>query len=340
MANDHVPRVSIGLPVYNGERFIRATLDSILAQTFRDFELIICDNASTDATERICREYASRDSRIRCIRHAINLGPAANYNSCFDPVRGEFFRWAAADDVIAPELLELSVAALDNDPTAIGAYPNSREIDAEGNALFDHNTPVDLANPSAARRLASYVFVDHRQGAGAVLWSLIRTPVLRNWSPLKGSFPSADRVFMTNLLLRGRLLLLNPILFFNREHGNRSQSSLDRGKIRPGSRLVHHIGCGPVPGYDWWDSTKKGRIVFPEWRWLYEYYKAVLGAELSLGEKLGCGRVLARLTLRFLPRLARDLVIAAEQLFNRVTGLGPQLIARPVALTPAARTAN
>lgn len=336
MATDRPPRVSIGLPVYNGERFIRATIDSILAQTFTDFELVICDNASTDSTERICREYASRDNRIRYIRHARNLGPAGNYNSCFEHSRGEFFRWAAADDLIAPELLQLSVDALDRDSAAIGVYPNSREIDADGKPLFDHNTPVDLANPSAAQRLSSYVFVDHRQGAGAVLWSLVRCDVLRRWSPLKGSFPSADRVFMTNLLLSGRLLLLTPILFFNREHGNRSQSSLDRGKVRPNSRLVHFIGCGPVPGYDWWDASKKGKIVFPEWRWLGEYYRAVWRAKLSIGERLGCARVLARLTLRFVPRLARDVLIAAEQIFNRVTGLGPQAAAAPPLFRAAA----
>ena len=332
------PRLSVGLPVYNGQRFLRAALDSLLAQTFTDFELIICDNASTDATEQICREYATRNRRVRYVRHAANIGPAANYNACFALARGEFFRWAAHDDLVAPELFQLSIDALDRDPSAVAVYPNSREIDSDGRALFDHPTRVDLDDRSPARRLSSYLGVDHRRGFGAVLWSVMRAEVLRQWSPLKGSFPSGDRVFITQVLLRGRMLRLEPVLFFNREHGDRSQSSFDRTKVRPGSRLVKYIGCGPVPGYAWWDETKKGRIVFPEWRWLWEYYKAVGGARLSVSEKLACARVLALVTLRFAPRLARDLIIATEQFVNCLTGLGPTTPVAPPHPLPTAPT--
>jgi glycosyltransferase involved in cell wall biosynthesis len=337
-ASQRAPRLSVGLPVYNGQRFLRAALESILAQTFRDFELIICDNASTDATEQICHECAARDARVRYFRHPANIGPAANYNACFRHARGELFRWAAHDDVIAPELFQLSIDALDRDPGAVAVYPNSCEIDAEGKRLFDHATRVELEDTTVARRLASYLFVDHRKGFGAVLWSVMRADVLRQWSPLKGSFPSADRAFIVNVLLRGKMLRLEPVLFFNREHGDRSQSSFDRTKVRPGSRLVKYLGCGPVPGYAWWDETKKGKIVFPEWRWLREYYRAVTGARLSLGDKLGCYGALALLTVRFAPRLVRDLIIATEQFFNRATGLGPQAPAAPTHPLPATPT--
>ena len=332
------PRLSVGLPVYNGQRFLRAALESILAQTFNDFELIVCDNASTDATEQICREYASRDPRVRYFRHPSNIGPAANYNACFRHARGELFRWAAHDDVIAPQLFQMSIDALDRDAAAVAVYPNSCEIDADGKRLFDHATRVELQDPCVARRLASYLFVDHRKGFGAVLWGVMRADVLRQWSPLKGSFPSADRVFIVNVLLRGTMLRLEPVLFFNREHGDRSQSSFDRTKVRPGSRLVKYLGCGPVPGYAWWDQTKKGKIVFPEWRWLWEYYRAVAGARLGLGETLGCLGVLALVSMRFAPRLVRDLVIGAEQFFNRVTGWGPQSHVAPVQPLPATPT--
>src|SRR5262245_55195681 len=112
-----VPRLSIGVPVYNGQRFLRATLDSLLAQTFTDFELIICDNASTDGTEAICREYAARDPRVTYVRHDRNLGPAPNYNACFAHARGELFKWAAADDVVEPKFLQRCIEMLDSDPT-------------------------------------------------------------------------------------------------------------------------------------------------------------------------------------------------------------------------------
>ncbi|ADR19063.1 glycosyltransferase family 2 protein [Calditerrivibrio nitroreducens] len=93
------PQVSIGMPVYNGAKFISEALDSLLAQTFTDFELIISDNASTDETEAICREYAAKDKRIRYIRQRENLGAAANFKYVLDQAEGEYFMWAAADDV-------------------------------------------------------------------------------------------------------------------------------------------------------------------------------------------------------------------------------------------------
>ena len=99
------PRVSIGLPVYNGENFLEFALDSILGQTFQDFELIISDNASTDATESICRRYAAKDSRIRYYRNPNNQGAAQNYNRVFALARGEYFKWAAHDDVCKPNYL-------------------------------------------------------------------------------------------------------------------------------------------------------------------------------------------------------------------------------------------
>ena len=115
----HVPRLSIGLPVFNGEQFIRAAVESILAQSFSDFELIISDNASTDMTPAICREYAQRDSRIRFIQQSENRGGAWNFNHVFSLARGSYFKWAPCDDVIAPTYLERCIEALDRTPAAV-----------------------------------------------------------------------------------------------------------------------------------------------------------------------------------------------------------------------------
>lgn len=98
MQNKHIPKVSIGMPVYNGEKFIRKALDSLLTQTFTDFELIISDNASTDATAEICKEYAAKDARIRYVHHSINRGSVWNFNFVLKEACEEFFMWAAADD--------------------------------------------------------------------------------------------------------------------------------------------------------------------------------------------------------------------------------------------------
>ena len=100
-----VPRLSIGLPVYNGENYLAESLDALLGQTYEDFELIISDNASTDGTADICRRYAKQDSRIRYIRQPRNIGCAPNHNTG-RYARGELFKWASDDDLYARDLIE------------------------------------------------------------------------------------------------------------------------------------------------------------------------------------------------------------------------------------------
>ena len=102
-----VPQVSIGMPVYNGAKFIREALNSLLAQTFTDFELIISDNASTDGTEGICQEYVAKDKRVRYVRQPQNIGAAANFFFVLDEAQAEYFMWAAADDLWDKNWLEL-----------------------------------------------------------------------------------------------------------------------------------------------------------------------------------------------------------------------------------------
>src|SRR5207244_8337852 len=119
----HIPRVSIGLAVYNGERFLRQTLDSIAAQTFEGFELVISDNASSDSTEEICRTYAARDSRIKYSRNSVNIGGNDNFNRAFRLSSGQYFRWSAADDIFAPTSLEVCVNVLDEHAEVVLCYP-------------------------------------------------------------------------------------------------------------------------------------------------------------------------------------------------------------------------
>ena len=111
------PRVSIGLPVYNGEKYLRAALDCILRQDYADFELVICDNASSDGTEAICREYAARDGRIRYTRNETNIGASGNYKRVFELSRAEFFKWASHDDTFHPSLVRRCMEVFATAPT-------------------------------------------------------------------------------------------------------------------------------------------------------------------------------------------------------------------------------
>jgi glycosyltransferase involved in cell wall biosynthesis len=130
-----MPRVSLAMPVYNGENYVAEALDSILAQDFADFELIITDNASTDSTEAICRDYARRDPRIRYHRHPRNLGAAPNYNSGYELATGEYLKWCAHDDRISANYLSECVRLLDADPQVALAFGRTQCIDGAGAPL-------------------------------------------------------------------------------------------------------------------------------------------------------------------------------------------------------------
>src|SRR5262245_22546450 len=280
------PRVSIGVPVYNGAKFLRQTLDSILVQTFTDFEVILCDNGSTDDTPLICDEYARRDSRVRLWRSPSNLGPSANYNKCFELSRGELFKWNAADDLIAPDFVEKCVRVLDANPDVVSVYPRSKRINEKGEVFGEYPTELDLSSRNAAVRLWKYVFANHRKHHAAELWGVMRADKIRQWSPLKGSFPSADRVTVGRVILAGPLKRVEEYLFFDRTHAGRSELSVDKSVIRQGSKLAKYIGCGPMPPYQWWDASKAGKIVFPEWRWLWEYWRGVFLVRIPAVQRL------------------------------------------------------
>src|SRR5207248_940805 len=130
--NGRIPQISVGMPLYNADRFLQETLDSILAQTFVNFELVISDNASNDRTEEICRAYAARDSRIRYYRKEINRGAAWNHNRVFELSRAKYFKWACYDDLLAPTFLEKCVAVLDCDPGVVLCFSIFRDFDDYG----------------------------------------------------------------------------------------------------------------------------------------------------------------------------------------------------------------
>jgi glycosyltransferase involved in cell wall biosynthesis len=127
----HVVKVSIGFPVHNGEKFIRQALDSVLAQTFLNFELIICDNASTDGTEAICQEYMEKDARIRYVRHAENMGGYSNFQYVLAISKASYFTWLSHDDLMYPDFLKFGVAYLESHIECV-CYSGSIEVIDEG----------------------------------------------------------------------------------------------------------------------------------------------------------------------------------------------------------------
>src|SRR5215470_10065074 len=137
-----VPRLSVGLPVYNGEKYLTESIESLLGQSYKDFELIISDNASTDSTADICRRYANQDSRIRYIRQPRNIGLAPNHNFVVDQSHGEFFKWAASDDLYGRELLQSCIDALDQHPDVVLAHSWTAAIDSAGKVIQAYRYPL------------------------------------------------------------------------------------------------------------------------------------------------------------------------------------------------------
>ncbi len=311
------PRVTIGVPVYNGERFIRATLDSLLAQTFTDFELIIADNASTDGTKAICEDYVRKDLRVIYVRNPRNLGPAANYNIPLDRARGEFFKWNAADDVCGPDFLKLTVAALDANPDAVIAYPRTKVIDADGNFVRDYDYELDLSHKSPHVRLRRLACVDHKRHGAHEMFGLMRTARLIE-AGKKRCHVRADSVVLVRMALLGPFVRVEDFQFYNRDHNARSSKYLARRNVRNGSKLSGYLGVGPLPSAEWWDASMKGKIVFPDWRVMQEYYKAVAEMRLSFIERLKCHTSLAYYDVRHTPKLMRDLIIATEQALRQI----------------------
>ena len=328
------PKVSIGVPVYNGQKYIRFTLDSLLAQTFTDFEVIVTDNCSTDTTPQIIAEYAERDSRIRYVKNPTNVGPARNYRISMDLARGQYFKWNPADDVCAPTFLERCVKVLDEDPSIVVAYPRTNVIDTNGEIVDTYQYEIDFDVPSPALRLWRMMTVNHKEHGAHELYGLMRLSELRK-TPGMRTHVRGDSVLLARLALLGRLRRIDEFLFFNRDHTDRSSKYLSKKLVRKGSRLSKYLGCGPLPSAEWWDPSLKGRIVFPEWRVLREYARAVEEtSSLRPADRAACYVNVALFALKHSPKLARDLIIATEQTINSALGIADNTSDRPSGVAP------
>jgi glycosyltransferase involved in cell wall biosynthesis len=301
------PLVSIGLPVRDGQRYVRAALESLLAQTLTDFEVIICDNNSNDDTPAICREYAARDSRIRYYRNDTDLGPAANHNRCFEYSRGKYFKWHAHDDLIAPDFLQKCVAVLEGDSQIVNCHTLTRVVDENGVFVRDYEFRTQTDSPCVSRRFGRLINVSHRQHVGYEIFGVWRRDALAQ-TPLEKADAHGDRILLVRMSLRGRFHEVREPLFFARAHAKQSmQAQTRRG------RLSRWIGAGPQPPAEWWDESKRGKIVFPEWNLLAEYWSAIREvSNLSAGDRLRCRLWVMAWVLGNWHKLARDLALAIE----------------------------
>jgi len=307
MRPPNVPKVSIGLPVYNGERYLREAIDSILAQTMDDFELIICDNASTDGTEVVCREYVDRDDRIRYYRNDDNLGASRNFNRTVELALASYFKWAAHDDALAANYLARCVEILDHEPTVVLSHSDAWIIDENTRRIGkQHYAEGYAGSPDPARRFADLVRDDR---LNLDVFGVFRTATLRR-TRLLDTYVGSDRILRAHIGLLGRFHIVQERLFLSRDHRERCVHTLP----------AHHLRV------EWFDPSQKGRRVFPHWKFLYEYARLVRVCPLSRLQRSRCRLALLRWLVQDLnwARLATDIVIgcapSAWRLLAAATG--------------------
>jgi glycosyltransferase involved in cell wall biosynthesis len=292
------PLVAVGLPVYNGEEFLGAAIESVLAQSFRDLELIISDNASTDRTERICGGYASRDARVSYHRASENHGIVWNYNRVFELSSSEFFMWFSHDDILASNYLERCVEVLRKEPSVVLCFSNWGEIDAGGQLLGTQKSRVVMDSEKRVERFREAIRLDHL----CEPWcGVTRSETLKK-TPLYGSFADYDRVLIAELGLHGKFLEIPETLFFRREHMARSIY------VHP-TRFERTV---------WIDPRKAGAIIFPHFRELREFWAAVGRVRLSLFERASCYWALLKWTGTNWRKIRADLGMAARETLRRL----------------------
>jgi len=266
------PKVSIGLPVYNGEAFVGAAIESILGQEFSDFELIISDNASGDATREICLGYAAIDGRIRLHCSDVNRGASWNYNNVVALATGEFFRWHAHDDLCLPGLLGRCVQEFTNAPSSVVlVYPKAEMVDDRGEVLPQYVTErVDVRQEKPHQRLAHVL---RNLNYVCSQFGLIRFEALRKTRGI-GPFIASDWVLLAELAMLGEIWEIPEVLFLRRMHAGMSTYANPKPE-----ELTH-----------WYDTTKStyGHWVSPMFLLGREYIRSIERMPLGNGERARC----------------------------------------------------
>ena len=268
------PIVTIGLPVYNSERYLEQSLQSLLTQTYPDFLLIISDNASTDGTTAICRKYADADSRIKYFHNETNIGNPRNFNRVAELTTTKYLKWSTADDFWKPNFLALALEVMERDSTIALCYPQAMIVEASGGNATPYDDVLDLVQEDPADRFLTLVRTIRlaHQHLG-----LIRMSHLRQ-THLLGAHVGSDINLLAELTLYGKFVELPQRLYFRRMHED--SGSWKRGDKEHEAQRYHAAGRRRAPMAKW------PRHLF--------FLRAVASSPLPLKSKLRIYRTLLR----------------------------------------------
>ncbi len=294
------PIVSIGMPVYNGERYLEEALDSLLSQSFTDFELIISDNDSTDNTEEICKRYAARDGRIKYQRFDKNMGATQNYNHVVAEAVGKYFKWAAHDDLCKPTYLQRCVEVLDNDPEVGLCYPKTTIINEDSERVKDFDDGLDLSMDDPYWRYRGFHRRFRAPGECNAVFGVMRTALLKR-TPRIGNYPASDKVLLAEFALLGKFHEVPENLFLRRDH--------EQTSIRSNPSYADRAA--------WFDPNKRHKLVFSSWRWLLEYIRTINRVPLSFSTRWRCYLETFSWVIWSRRHFFQDLVDALREILHR-----------------------
>jgi glycosyltransferase involved in cell wall biosynthesis len=298
VTNSEAPKVSIGLPVYNDDKFLTQTIDCLLSQSYRDFELVICDNASTDKTEEICRSYVKMDSRIRYHRNPTNLGVSRNFNLSFHLSRGEYFKWAAANDLCATDMIGRCVEVLDQRPDAVLCFGKTRIIDERGEICADYNDQLDLQSDRPSERFRMLL---RGISMSNVAYGVCRSSALR-LTRLEQPYSNSDTALLAELVLYGKFVEVPDTSFLRRMF----EISTEKYPS-PYDRMIIY------------EPRKANKLSFPYW-WLFtDFLAAIYRAPISTSERLRCCVHMHIWMQRWGRGLLKDMKVAAKRLMSRTS---------------------
>jgi glycosyltransferase involved in cell wall biosynthesis len=268
LGGERVPEISIGMPVYNGERYISEAIESILNQSFPDFELIICDNKSTDSTRKICEYYAERDGRIRYVRHEENIGGPRNWNYVFSCAKAPYFKWAPANDTIHRDMLAKCKEALDSRPDVVVCFPRTILVDEIGKFLeyYAHDDALDLQSDSPCDRFLTLMTNVQLNNAQC---GLIRTDILRK-TGLEGIYERGDIGLMAELSLHGKFYRVAEYLSYRRMSASTFTTRLSKTDL---AKFIE-------PG-------RKKKLEFSEWKFQLGILRSIFRSPIRLSQKIG-----------------------------------------------------
>jgi glycosyltransferase involved in cell wall biosynthesis len=280
------PRVSVGMPVFNTSRLMVESVDNILSQTLRDIELIICDNASTDDTYRVCQELAASDPRVRLLRNSTNLGVNPNYRRVAEESRGEYFKWAAAQDLVDRNFLERCVGILDVRPEVSLVFGQSMLFESDPAAGVPYDDHMELEDDDAVIRFRRSV--EGLRLNNPINGVIRRSDLLRTF--VHPDYYGADNVVLSQLALAGKLVLAPDVIFYRRMKPESATPLKTASEV-----LLYHYPSGG-----------RGQL-FQAWRITYGYLSAVFVSALSFGDKFRALRYVGKMACWRWPALWKDL---------------------------------